>query len=109
MLCAGNDQYRQAGGGGHLQPVFCSAVLTVMFQEGDIGRHNLLSVGDATQSPADVMEYSAVSEVLDADYDAAGTCSEDLYVHAFNPVCPALHPKLRGHLQHSHHLCTATA
>ena len=33
------------------------------------------------------MEYSAVSEVLDADYEAAGTCSEDLYVHAFNPVC----------------------
>ena len=32
------------------------------------------------------MEYSAVSEVLDADYEAAGTCSEDLYVHAFNPV-----------------------
>ena len=71
--------------------------------------HHLLTVGDATQSPADVMEYSAVSEVLDADYDAAGTCSEDLYVHAFNPVCPALHPNLRGHLQHSHHLCTATA
>ena len=27
-----------------------------------------------------------MSEVLDADYEAAGTCSEDLYVHAFNPV-----------------------
>ena len=43
--------------------------------------------GNAAQSPADVMEYSAVSEVLEADYEAAGTCSEDLYVHAFNPVC----------------------
>ena len=38
------------------------------------------------QSPADVMEYSVVSEVLDADYEAAGTCSEDLHVDAFNPV-----------------------
>ena len=41
------------------------------------------------------MEYSVVSEVLDADYEAAGTCSEDLHVHAFNPVSRLrlLHPK----------------
>lgn len=38
------------------------------------------------------MEYSAVSEVLDADYEAAGTCSEDLHVHAFNPVRSLDHP-----------------
>ena len=41
------------------------------------------------------MEYSVVSDVLDADYEAAGTCSEDLHVHAFNPVgrLRLLHPK----------------
>ena len=50
----------------------------------------------APQSPADVMEYSVVSEVLDADYEAAGTCSEDLHVHAFNPVSRLrlLHPEV---------------
>ena len=57
--------------------------------------YNLIS-DDTAQSPADVMEYSAVSEVLDADYEAAGTCSEDLYVHAFNPVCSASRPELKG-------------
>jgi hypothetical protein len=41
------------------------------------------------------MEYSAVSEVLDADYEAAGTCSEDLHVHAFNPVRSLDHPALQ--------------
>lgn len=41
------------------------------------------------------MEYSAVSEVLDADYEAAGTCSEDLHVHAFNPVRSLDHPASR--------------
>lgn len=46
------------------------------------------------KSPADVMEYSAVSEVLDADYEAAGTCSEDLHVHAFNPVFDYVPPEL---------------
>ena len=36
-----------------------------------------------------------MSEVLDADYEAAGTCSEDLHVHAFNPVSRLrlLHPE----------------
>ncbi|CAK0782653.1 hypothetical protein CVIRNUC_005852 [Coccomyxa viridis] len=46
------------------------------------------------KSPADVMEYSVVSDVLDADYEAAGTCSEDLHVHAFNPVFDYVPPEL---------------
>ena len=52
------------------------------------------------QSPADVMEYSVVSEVLDADYGAAGTCSEDLHVHAFNPVSRLRLHLLKSCLQH---------
>jgi len=51
------------------------------------------------------MEYSAVSEVLDADYEAAGTCSEDLHVHAFNPVCSLFPSALLGCMPSLLHPC----
>ena len=52
-----------------------------------------------------------MSEVLDADYEAAGTCSEDLHVHAFNPVSrrTLLHPKSCRHYNYikQHVNCSA--
>ena len=38
------------------------------------------------QSPADVLDFGVIAEVLDGEQGAAGTSGEDLYVHAPNPV-----------------------
>lgn len=38
------------------------------------------------QSPSDVMDFSMVAEVLDAEESTAGVSGEQLYVHAPNPV-----------------------
>ena len=42
----------------------------------------------ALQSPADVLDFGVIAEVLDGEdgTGAAGTSGEDLYVHAPNPV-----------------------
>lgn len=42
------------------------------------------------QSPSDVMDFSMVAEVLDAEAGSADVSGEQLYVHAPNPVCSHL-------------------
>lgn len=42
------------------------------------------------QSPSDVMDFSMVAEVLDAEPGSADISEEQLYVHAPNPVCQPL-------------------
>ena len=40
----------------------------------------------AAQSPADVLDFGCIAEVLEGGQGAAGTSGEALYVHAPNPV-----------------------
>ena len=38
--------------------------------------------GLVVQSPADILDFGVIAEVLDGEQGAAGTSGEDLYVHA---------------------------